>query len=321
MKNENRNLKSNRKNSNSSSYKNKRKSKEKENTQRKNYLERELLFEMENKLIEKVFKDLSNKYNILIKEKKYNIIKFKKDLIYIMKKNYNFNDPNPDYKQFFKNIEKTFLKEINDIDDKNIYNDTELNNDNEEREKQREKQREREYSFEKINLKEDGFIEYKRKFSLSNKNRPNSNSNSISINNIKKNNNNEKKYVLNNENENNFINKVFNPLRNELVRKQTFDDWAKIINADSKNLLKEIEESKKKKNINKSSYKNSLFEQMQEKKSIEKLKKEEENFFIKEIFQGNLKKMEKKEKENNDKKNELLKKNIEYSKKELNGNQ
>jgi hypothetical protein len=302
-----------RKNSNLSSNEEKDKIKEKENKKRKTYLERELLLEMENKLIEKVFKDLSNKYNILIKEKKYNIIKFKKDLINIMKRNYNFNDPNPDYKQFFNKIEKTFLKIIYQIEDKNIYNDSELNKDIE--------IKDQENSFDKINLNQDGFIDYKRKFSLSSKNK----SNSILINNvIKKNckNRNEEENILNDENENeyNYNKKKFCPLKNELVRKQTFDDWAKIINSDNKKFLKQKEELKKKNYFDKSNYKNSLFEQMGEKKLIEKLKKEEENFFIKEIFQENLRKIEEKEQKNNQNSKNLLKENKVKSKKELDGN-
>ena len=116
---------------------------------RLNYLEREKLDNLKKKLTERVFRDLSNKYNVLLKEKKYCINNFKKDFDIVMEKNHDFNNPN--YMAFFRLVEKSFLNKMFFMEDKNIYNDPDFLNKNFKKQ-------------ERINYKSNGFIAHKKNF-------------------------------------------------------------------------------------------------------------------------------------------------------------
>jgi len=87
------------------------------NTIKLNYVKREELENLKSKLINKVLKDLNNKYSSIIKDKYinseiYDIIHLKQEI----EKNFDFNIPN--YDEFLKKIERIFLKKITTIEDK-----------------------------------------------------------------------------------------------------------------------------------------------------------------------------------------------------------
>jgi hypothetical protein len=220
--------------------------------QRLDYLEREKLDDLKKKLNLRVFRDLSNKYNILLKEKKYCINNFKKDFDIIMEKNYDFNNPN--YMAFFRLTEKSFLNKMFHIEDKNIYNDPDFLNKNFQKK-------------ERINFKSNGFVAHKNNFF--NYKRGNS---LVDVD----------KYhseINKREKEFNDSKRFYSPLRDELERKQTYDDWGKLSLFESKKYLEEKEKLKKIELKNKNDYKEFLFKQMKEKKNCKKWDEEEEKFY------------------------------------------
>lgn len=216
-----------------------------------NYLERERLDDLKKKLTEKSFRDLSNKYSILIKEKKYNIVKFKKDFDIIMEKNYDFN--NPDFKTFFRKVEKKFLNIMYHLEDKNILNDSEFLDKN--------------YLKGKVSYKSNGFAKHQRNF-INNK-RGNS---TLDVN----------KYhteISKREEDYNEKKRLYSPLKDEYLRKNANDDWRKLIKNQNEKYLDEKEQMRNTNIKIKNEYKNSLFEQMKEKQVEKKWDEEEEKFY------------------------------------------
>jgi hypothetical protein len=79
------------------------------------YMHQEELNKLKNKLLEKLYRDIDNKYKNILNDKGYNIQFFKKEFSKKVENYFDFN--NPDYKKFFKQIEKDFLNKMNKIDD------------------------------------------------------------------------------------------------------------------------------------------------------------------------------------------------------------
>jgi hypothetical protein len=84
-------------------------------TQNVKSIQREEINKMKKKLMEKVVKDLKNKYNTLVYDKQFNIGLFEKTLSKNIEKYFDF--ANPDYLKFFQKIEQIFLKEISRKED------------------------------------------------------------------------------------------------------------------------------------------------------------------------------------------------------------
>ncbi len=86
--------------------------------------DRKNLVQLKKNLAEKFFRDLSNKYFKLISDKKYDTNDFYEEFEKELQKSYNFY--NPDYKSFFRKLEKVFLNKIQNLDNKNIYNNEDI---------------------------------------------------------------------------------------------------------------------------------------------------------------------------------------------------
>jgi hypothetical protein len=233
--------------------------------QRISYLERENLDKLKKQLINKVFRDLSNKYFHLVKDKNYQITNFIKDFEIEMEKNHDFN--NPDYKSFFRKIENVFLSKMNLIENKNIYNDSDIF------------KRESRYSQMNINC----ILNKSKKI------------NDFNYNPALIKNDNEKQAITRDE-----IRILYSPRKNELKTKQNEDEWSKIINNDYNKYLIDNEMKKQIEKNHKMQYSQLLLEQINEKKELKKLELEKEKKYYDEVFLKNLKKEEKKEIEKNE---------------------
>jgi hypothetical protein len=80
------------------------------------YINKDELNELKNKLIEKLYRDISKKYHTILVEKEYDVKKFANVFQKEIEKNFDFN--NPDYKRFFRTIEEIVLKKLSTIEDK-----------------------------------------------------------------------------------------------------------------------------------------------------------------------------------------------------------
>lgn len=80
------------------------------------YMKAEELDNLKKKLYDKLFNDIKKKYNSLLCDKGYTAQRFIKDFQNQIDNNFDFN--NPDYKQFFRRVEKIILKKLSNISDK-----------------------------------------------------------------------------------------------------------------------------------------------------------------------------------------------------------
>jgi len=233
-----------------------------------------------------VFRDLSNKYYNLLKDKNYDINHFNKDFEREMEKNYDFN--NPDYKSFFRKIEYIFLLKMNSIEDKNIFNDSEI-----------------------IERENNKIFNRTQNSNLNNTNKINNNYNKNSI---KNKNENEKQAIIRDE-----IKLLYSPRKEELNRKQNEDEWAKIVNKDFNKFLLENEFNKQKEKSVKMQYSKILLDQIREKENLKKMESENERKYYQDVFLKNLKDEEKKEIEKMENYKKRCIENKQASMKELRG--
>ena len=120
---------------------------------------------------------------------------------------------------------------------------------------------------ERINYKSNGFIAHKKNFT--NNNRGNSTVD-------------REKYhteIYKREKDYNESKRLYSPLKDELERKQTNDDWGKLTINESKKYLEEKEKLKIIELKSKNDYKEFLLKQMKEKKVSKKWDEEEEKFY------------------------------------------
>lgn len=227
------------------------------------YLQREKLSYLKRKLCEKVFRDLSNKYYNLIRDKSYDINNFTKEFEKEMEKSYDFN--NPDYKIFFRKIENIFLNKMFYLEDKNGFNDCAINDRN---------SKEKIEKANKKNMSQTGFSFGK----------------GYSIRNLDQ-------YHIECENIKNPTKIVFSSLKKDnLKKRQTEDEWAKIAEKDYKKFLQENEIEKKKAYEKKVQYSQVLESQIKEKENSKKQEIEKDRKYYEEVFLKDLQKMENEEK-------------------------